>query len=127
MNSVFARSARRTVLPIPMNLKVKRALLEDLKASPYSIEEIAFRLSARVGRHITVVMVDAWVSTTKANRFPAELLPAWTAAMASTRVIEMLCAQMELSVATQEDREFAELGRHQLRAQKLSQGLWEKI
>lgn len=108
--------------------KVKDMLYEDLKACPLSREEIAFRLSERAGRHITGVMVDAWVSTTKANRFPAELIPAWTAVLGSKRLIEMLVAEMDgLSLCRLEDLEFAELGRARLRAEKLAQGLWEKI
>ena len=103
-------------------------IVEDLKACPLSREEIAFRLSERAGRHITGVMVDAWVSTTKANRFPAELIPAWTAVLGSKRLIEMLVAEMDgLSLCRLEDLEFAELGRARLRAEKLAQGLWEKI
>ncbi|HTX34340.1 MAG TPA: hypothetical protein VME43_04935 [Bryobacteraceae bacterium] len=89
--------------------------------------EVALRLSRATGREIGQAMLDAYVAETKeGHRFPAELVPAWVYVMKSRRVLEVLCRQAGLSVATQEDREFAELGRAHLRSEKLARRLWAR-
>jgi len=125
-NAISAASEISDSTHLTYDYKVKRALLEDMEASPYSREEIAVRLSARAGREVSLATLEAWVSTTKINRFPAELLPAWTAVTASKRLIETLCIDMGLSLCSSEDVKFAELGRARLREEKLTQELWEK-
>jgi len=108
-------------------LKILSAIWADLKACRYSRAEVALRLSEELGYAVSEAAVDAVAAETKANRMPAEWVPAWVKVTGSRRLLDILCADCGLSAATAEDREFAELGRHQLAAQKLSQGLWEKI
>lgn len=76
---------------------------------------------------ITLAILDSYMAETKPHRFPAELIPAWVRMVGSRRILSAICAAEGLSIATQEDREFAELGRSALRQQKLGQKLWEKI
>jgi hypothetical protein len=84
-------------------------------------------MTAELGYPVTVAQIEAMVSRTHANRMPAEWLPAWAKATSSKRVLDLLCAKVGLSLATAEDKQFAELGRHQLAEQKLAKQLWEKI
>jgi hypothetical protein len=103
-------------------------MLQDLRESPLSREGVAAELSRVAGRPVSLAMVDAYLSETKAaHRFPAELIPAWVHTLKSPRLLRVLCAQAGLSLATQEDRDFAELGRAALRQEKLAKKLWERI
>jgi hypothetical protein len=106
---------------------VRRAAAADLKMCGISRAEVAVRLSARVGRPISVAMIDAYVADSKPHHFPAELIPAWVEVTSSLRILEVLCEEAGLSVATQDDRDFAALGRANLGAEKLTRRLWEKI
>jgi hypothetical protein len=100
---------------------------KDLKECGLSRAQVAYVLSGELGYEVSVAAVDAIVAETKANRMPAEWVPAWVKATGSRRLLDLLCEECGLSAATQEDTDFAELGRHQLKLQKLTQGLWEKI
>jgi hypothetical protein len=42
-------------------------------------------------------------------------------------VLELLCGEAGLWAATEEDRDFAELGRTRLKDEKLSRKLWERV
>lgn len=107
---------------------VRDAMLADLHGSRLSREEVALELSRVAGRAVSLAMLDAYLSETKQHhRFPAELLPAWVHVLGSARVLMAVCGQAGLSLATQEDRDFAELGRAELRRRKLGQSLWERI
>ncbi len=83
-----------------------------------SREEVAVRLSV-CGSRISAVILDAYLAESKPHKFPAELIPAWIQVTGSIRVLELLCAEIGLSIATQEDRDYAELARMQMRAEKL--------
>jgi hypothetical protein len=106
---------------------VRDALLRDLKGCLLSREEVAVRLSKQVGRPITTAQIDAFVAESKPHRFPAELVPAWIAITGSRRLLDALARQIGLSVATQEDRDFADLGRAAVQRKKLERKLWERI
>jgi hypothetical protein len=136
MKTVFAGRPRVAIsgtaensdsTPYPIENRVKTALAADLRESQLSRAEVAMRISGHAGRVITAAMIEAWVAETKNNRFPVELLPAWTAVTGSRRLIEMLCGDIGLSLCMPEDLEFAKLGRVQLSADKLREKLWEKI
>jgi hypothetical protein len=61
--------------------ELKEALVQDLKSSRWSREQVADRLTALLGREITQFIIDGWTSQTKDNyRFPAEYLAAWVQA-----------------------------------------------
>lgn len=106
---------------------VRKALAQDIAFSTFSRSEIAQQLSNCIGRHISVAMIDAFIAETKPHRFPAELIPAWVKILGSDRVLRAVCAEAGLSLATEEDREFAELGRTRLRDEKLTRRLWERV
>lgn len=105
---------------------VRNALHADLKMCGKSRERVALELSAMVGRQISAEMIDAFVAASKAHRFPAEWIPAWVTVTGSRRLLDLLCGALGLSVATEEDRDFAELGRTRLRDEKLTRKLWAR-
>ena len=106
---------------------VREALAADLKECGISRSEVAHRLSRAIEQPVSLAMVDAYVSEAKPHRFPAELVPAWVYVTNSRRILEALCVELGLSIATAEDRDFAELGRSRLRDNKLTRRLWERI
>ena len=109
------------------SLEIRLALARDLDECGESRAQIAMRLAGELRYPVTVAQIDALVSQTKANRLPAEWVAAWVTATGSRRVLDLLCEQLGLSAATEEDRQFAQLGRHRLAEQKLTGQLWEKI
>lgn len=104
---------------------VRTALQADLKGCGKSRDQVAAELSFALGKAITVEQIDAFVAPSKPHRFPAEWIPAWVEVTGSKRLLTLLCEAMGLSLATSEDRDFAELGRTHLRKQKLTERLWE--
>jgi hypothetical protein len=108
-------------------LKVILVLAKDLKECGQSRAQIAHVLSGELGYEVSLATLDAMLATTKSNRMPVEWIPAWVKATGSRRILDLLCDECGLSVATQEDREFADFGRHELAIKKLTPGLWEKI
>ena len=107
--------------------RVREAAGKDLKECRLSRDQVALELTGMVGREITVAQIDAFVAESKPHRLPAELLPAWVKVTGSRRLLEALLGELGLSVATEEDREFAELGRVRLRDEKLTRKLLERI
>ena len=105
---------------------VRDILLCDLRECRLSRDEVAVRLARGLGRPITTAQIDAFVSQSKPHRFPAELIPAWVSVTGSKRILDALAGLSGLSIATQEEREFAALGRAGLKREKLSQKLWER-
>jgi hypothetical protein len=101
------------------------ALKADLKECGKTRNEVAAELSER-WQQTTVAMLDAFIATSKPHRFPAEAIPAWTLVTGSRRLLDVLAAEVGLSIATAEDRKFAELGRAQLKSKKLAEELWER-
>lgn len=98
-------------------------LLADLSDCGLSRAQVAYAMSAELNAHITVAQIDAIVSATKVNRLPAEWVGAWMKATGSRRILDQLCADAGLTVATKEDQQFAELGRLEVRRR----GLWEQL
>jgi hypothetical protein len=106
---------------------VRGALQQDLKGCGKSRDQVAFELGFALGKAISVEMIDAFVAPSKKmHRFPAEWIPAWIEVTGSRRLIEALCGVVGLSVATEDDRDFAELGRATLRKQRLAEKLWQR-
>ena len=58
--------------------RVKAALAEDLRASPFPRGQVARRMSAVLGVPISQAQLDAWTAPGKpGHRFPLEYLPAF--------------------------------------------------
>jgi hypothetical protein len=57
--------------------KLRQCLAEAMHSSPKNREQIAEELSARVGRRVTVHMLDDFSAPSKDNRFPAAWVPAF--------------------------------------------------
>jgi len=115
------------IISAPMGAAVRQAILTDLRESRLSRDQIAIDVSRETGRTVSRAMIDAFVAETKPHRFPAELIPAWTRVTGSRRLLDLLCSNLGLSVATEEDRDFAQLGRTRLLDEKLTRRLMEKI
>ena len=105
--------------------RIRKALKQDLAECHLSREEVAIRLTVRMGR-VSLAMLDAYVAETKANKFPAELIPAWIEVTGSRRILELLCSEVKLSIATEEDRDFAALARAEMLAERLKAKLRAK-
>ena len=110
-----------------LSARVREVLALDLKQSRLSREQIAIELTETAGRPISLDMIEAYVAGSKPHRFPAELVPAWVSVLGSRRLLEVLCGELGLSPATQEDRDFADLGRTRLRDEQLTRKLQERI
>ena len=106
--------------------KLRKALKTDLAECRLSRDEVAARLSVRMGR-VGAATLDAYIAESKANKFPAELIPAWVEVTKSRRILTLLCGEIGLSVATEEDRDFADLGRAHLKSEKLRKKLEAKV
>lgn len=102
-----------------MHARIKQAVADDLRASQWSREEIAERLSNATGARITVAQLDAIASATKPHRLPAEWIPAWVSVTKSTQILELLCERCGMHLATTEDKIFAEYGRTVLKSDEL--------
>src|ERR1035441_7803548 len=69
--------------------RVRKALKQDMAECRLSREEVAIRLSVRMGR-IGVAILDAYVAESKPHKFPAELIPAWIEVTRSRRILDVL-------------------------------------
>ena len=91
---------------------MRALMVQALRASRCSREQVAERMSASLNEPVSVHQVNAWVAETKANhRFPAEYLAAFCAATGSTELVRDLVQVLGGRMATEEDLRFAELGR----------------
>jgi hypothetical protein len=90
---------------------VKRALALDIKESKSGRAEIAYQLSLRVGRSITLAQLDAFTSETKINRFPLDLLAAWVMVTGSRRLLDLVVSATGYFVADERDQKMAAYGR----------------
>ena len=115
------------------DIAVKRAAAADRKSCKWSREQVSLELSRVLGREVTVPQIDAMVCESKTHRLPISILPAWIQVTGSTRILELLCAQSGMTLASESDQQFAELGRAALAAEKLAarsaelkEALWAK-
>jgi len=106
--------------------RIRKVLKDDLAECGLSRDEVATRLSVRMGR-LSRATLDAYVSETNPNKFPAELIPAWVEVTKSRRVLELLCAEVQCSIATEEDRDFADLARARMKAERLAAKLAGRV
>lgn len=105
---------------------VRSALRADLVASGKSRDQVAVDLADAIGRQVTVEQIDAFVAPSKPHRFPAEWIPAWVQVTGSRRMLDLLCEPLGLSLANEQDRDFAALGRAQITQERLVRKLWAR-
>jgi len=71
--------------------KLRQAMARAIRTSGKDRFELAGQISHLVGRQITKAMLDSWTAESKpGNRPPADILPAFCRATASTEPIEAL-------------------------------------
>ena len=105
--------------------RLKAALAEDLRASPYRRDQVAARMSTLLGTSITQAQLDAWTAATKPlHRFPLEYLPAFVEAtghqLRALRLAAVACGcrlfvpdqvRLDLARVEEEQRQLAQRGR----------------
>lgn len=96
------------------SVSIKAALREDLKNCRLSREQVAFELSVVSGRRVSLAQIDAWSADSKPHRIPIEIVPKWVEIMDSRRVLDVICEAAGLYVATEKDRDLADIARTQL-------------
>ena len=108
-------------------VRIKRALVEDLRESKWSRAQIAERLSAEIRRSITEHHIDAFAADSKQGyRFPAEMIGPWIKVTGSRRLLDLICGDAGYHAADETERGLAELGRAQIQREKLDRQL-EKL
>ena len=100
---------------------VKLIAAQDLKRCRYSREEIALALSGQVGREVTVAQLNAWVAESHSNRFPLDVVSAWTRVTGSTRLLELVCTEAGVYVASETEHRLAAYGRRVIELDKASE------
>jgi len=115
------------------DIAVKRAMAKDLECFQYKREYLCQMLSHELGRPISVPQMDAFLAESKSHRLPAAMIPAWVKVTKSRRLLEILCQACGVGVADETERQFAELGRAEIRRRKaesevseLRSELWDK-
>jgi len=95
---------------------LKDALSADLKAAPYTREQVAERMGLLLGTAITRNTIDLWCAPShEAHRLPAEYLPAFVQATERHGALELLveAAGCRLVVPELVERELAEVEGHE--------------
>lgn len=70
---------------------LRRALVEDLKASRYPRDQVAGRMGRLLERDITQAQLDAWTATSHVqHRFPVEYLPAFVESTGEWRTLRLV-------------------------------------
>jgi hypothetical protein len=88
-----------------------RALLSRLlRASRLSRAQICDRLSALVGRRLTVAQLNAWTAATNANRLPADVLVGLLHILGAYEPLDVLLAAVGRATAGPRRQDLAELG-----------------
>jgi len=100
-----------------LHVRVKQAAALDIKDCKYSRNQIADGLSRLTGKPVTVAQIDAAVAETHSHRIPAEWLPAWSRVTGSTRILEMLAAEIGMWLSDATDHDLADLARAELQQQ----------
>lgn len=102
-------------------LMIKRYAAMDIRECRRSRDEIADGLSRLLAKHITVAQIDAITAETKANRLPAEWLPAWVRVTGSTRVLDLIVGSSGHWLADNVERDLADLSRAELDRKRLEE------
>jgi len=77
-----------------LSRKIRLWANEAIRLSPLSREQIADSMSALTGQTVTKTMLDCWTGASRANRFPAEFLPAFCIAAGNNHIMDQLAADM---------------------------------
>lgn len=108
---------------VDVAIRIKRALVQDLRECRLSRAEVALQLSSGCGRTISEAQIDSYTAETKTHRIPIELVPAWVGVTGSRRLLDLLCGEAGLFVATAKERDLAEFGRQQILKEKAERSL----
>lgn len=80
---------------------IRAALAVTFKRSGRSREQIADGVTARLGYSVTKAMLDGYVAESRpANRFPLEMLPAWTEETGDRALLEAVLEAVDPQTAT---------------------------
>lgn len=95
---------------LDFDLRMRRLLKRALDACPLGHDQVAEAVSALTGRTVTVAMIYSWTGQSRPHRFPAELLPAFCAALGNTILLAGLADACGCRVAESQELQLARLG-----------------
>ncbi len=104
-----------------IHARIKQAAAQDLKECGRSRAEVAEGMARLIIRPVTTAQIDAITAESHAHRMPAEWIPAWCRVTGSTRILEMLCAEVGMWLADDTEHDLAELARAELGKQKAAE------
>ncbi len=86
-----ARPPESTAGALAFDARLRSLLNEAIKAGPFRRrEDLAEVVSAHAGRTVTKAMIDSWTGASRPHRFPADLIPAFCAALNNTILLQGL-------------------------------------
>lgn len=88
---------------------VKDAVNKAIKVSPFDRDQIAAMLTELVGKKITKPMLDTYTGESRANNFPAYLIPAFTQILGAS-FLKVLGEASGCAVLERQEAVYARLG-----------------
>ena len=104
-----------------IHARIKLAAAQDLKECRHSRAEVAEGITRLISRPVTLAQINAIVAESHTHRLPAEWIPAWCRVTGSTRILEMLCAEVGMWLSDDMDHDLADLARAELGKQKAAE------
>jgi hypothetical protein len=111
-------------------IRLRKAIRQAISGSPKSREQLADELTEKLGAPITKAMLDTWTAESKpGHRFPAEYLPALTAACGDPAPLELLADAAGYRLVSQETFVRSEIARlaEEERRVRLERKLLERL
>jgi hypothetical protein len=82
---------RREAGALAFDQRMRRLLNQAIAAGPYTDRDaLAQMVSFHAGRPVTKAMIDSWTGASRPHRFPADLIPAFCAALGNTMLLQDL-------------------------------------
>ena len=106
--------------PAEPGFVVSGSIVTDGSHGSLSREQICDRLSALLGRKISLDQFNAWTAETNKNRMPADVLIGLAYILDCREAIEKLIAPLGWKISTRRDQALAELGRIQIDKEELA-------
>jgi hypothetical protein len=115
-------------LPLVDVWALKKALSAAVKACPWSVEQIADRVSAFLGKRVSPAAIDAWKAPSKPDHWPNYAqLAAFIYATGRPEPADALLAATGLRVIGTADAELLEIAKLQEARQAIDEKLAQRI
>lgn len=99
---------------LDLSSRIRRWTNEAIGLSVFDRPQIAAIMSELTGRAITKPMLDTWTGESRANRMPAELVPAFCLAVGNVRLKQQMAAAMGALVMDTQQARLARMGQYAL-------------